>query len=240
MLKKTALTVALAVVLTCVAVAQTTNASLTGRVTDPDKAILVGAQITVINLATGVSYKGDTNESGTYYVTNLPSGTYRMEIEKNGFHTVTKTDIVLHVQDVVEIDFEMAIGSTSELVSVAAGTPDIQTTTSDVSSVVVGTKIRELPLNGRSWTDLANLEPGVSSISTQPQFAGDSNSRGNRGFGAQISIHGSRPTENNYRLDGISLNLAECLAEIWGWTPFRNFQSSQLTIRRNTERPPEA
>ncbi len=74
-----------------------------------------------------------------------------------------------------------------------------------VSAEVNATTVRELPLNGRSWTDLATLQPGVNSIETQPSFASGSD-RGNRGFGSQASISGARPQQNNYRLDGISIN----------------------------------
>jgi len=80
----------------------------------------------------------------------------------------------------------------------------VQLASSALSAVVEAPTVVGLPLNGRSWTDLANLQPGVAGIETQVPF-GDSG-RGNRGFGAQLSISGSRPQQNNYRLDGISLN----------------------------------
>src|ERR1700732_1819216 len=76
---------------------------------------------------------------------------------------------------------------------------------SAIGAVVNSTTVRELPLNGRSWTDLANLQPGVVGVETQVPFTSGSN-RGSRGFGAQISISGGRPQQNNYRLDGISIN----------------------------------
>jgi hypothetical protein len=71
--------------------------------------------------------------------------------------------------------------------------------------VVNETTVRELPLNGRSWTDLTTLQAGTNAIVTQPSFATGSD-RGNRGFGSQVTISGSRPQQNNYRLDGISVN----------------------------------
>jgi hypothetical protein len=90
-------------------------------------------------------------------------------------------------------------------VEVTAAVPDVQLTSSDISAVVTANTVRELPLNGRSWTDLAALQPGVATIQTQPSFATGSD-RGNRGFGQQLTISGARPQQNNYRLDGISLN----------------------------------
>src|SRR6202022_4477924 len=83
--------------------------------------------------------------------------------------------------------------------------PAVQLASSSISAVVNSTTVRELPLNGRSWTDLASLQPGVDAIQTQASFTSGAD-RGNRGFGAQLSISGARPQQNNYRLDGVSLN----------------------------------
>src|ERR1700722_9996657 len=185
--------------------AQSPNASLTGRVTDQSKAVIAGTKITLINTGTNLRFEGTTNDTGNYYITELPPGAYRMEVEKPGFKTIIKPDIVLHVQDVLELNFEMAVGSVAESITVEAGAPAVQLATSSISAVVNSTTIQELPLNGRSWTDLANLQPGVSGIETQASFA-SGHDRGGRGFGAQISISGGRPQQNNYRLDGISLN----------------------------------
>src|SRR4030088_3167910 len=91
------------------------------------------------------------------------------------------------------------------MIIVTAEVPAIQLTSSDIGAVVNATTVRELPLNGRSWTDLAQLQPGVSAIHTQPDFSAGTD-RGNRGFGQQLTISGARPQQNNYRLDGVSLN----------------------------------
>jgi len=90
-------------------------------------------------------------------------------------------------------------------VDVTTDAPTVQLTSSGISATVNATTVRELPLNGRSWTDLAALQPGVSTIQNQPSFSSGSD-RGNRGFGQQLTISGARPQQNNYRLDGISLN----------------------------------
>jgi len=88
--------------------AQSSNASLTGRITDPSKAVIPAAKVSVINTGTRIHYDTATNGTGSYYVANLSPRTYRVEVEKLGFKTVIKSDLVLHVQDAVEVNFEMA------------------------------------------------------------------------------------------------------------------------------------
>jgi outer membrane cobalamin receptor len=99
----------------------------------------------------------------------------------------------------------LQIGHATEQVVVTSAAPAVQLSSSDISAVVDATTVRELPLNGRSWTDLAALQPGVNMIQTQPSFATGAD-RGNRGFGQELTISGARPQQNNYRLDGVSLN----------------------------------
>ena len=99
----------------------------------------------------------------------------------------------------------MKVGETAQLIEVTEAAPLVQVTSSAISAVVEATTVRELPLNGRDWASLATLSPGVNAIETQMPFESGA-VRGNRGFGAQLTISGSRPTQNNYRLDGLSIN----------------------------------
>src|SRR5207253_6348922 len=103
------------------------------------------------------------------------------------------------------LDLTMKVGTAVETIQVTGEAHAVQIATSDISAFVNATTVRELPLNGRSWTDLATLQPGVDAIHTQPDFAAGTD-RGNRGFGQQLTISGARPQQNNYRLDGVSLN----------------------------------
>src|SRR5258708_18761148 len=105
----------------------------------------------------------------------------------------------------IGLDQALRVGWVNETVVVPSEVPAVQLSTSDISAVVNATTVRELPLNGRSWTDLAQLQPGVNAIHTQPDFSAGTD-RGNRGFGQQLTISGARPQQNNYRLDGVSLN----------------------------------
>src|SRR6185503_13861510 len=108
---------------TAVVRAQSTNASLTGRITDPTKALIGDARVVAISNSTNVRYETTTNGSGEYYLANLPPGLYRIEIEKTGFKRIIKPDVILHVQDALEIDFEMTLGDLSETITVAGGAP---------------------------------------------------------------------------------------------------------------------
>src|SRR5262249_31528332 len=141
--------------------AQSERASVTGRVTDPSKAVITGAHVVVVNLSTNVRYEGATGDSGDYYITALPPGTYRIEVEKTGFQTVIKSDLVLHVQDTIQINFEMTVGSSSEIVTVTAQTPMMNTTDASVSTVVDRQFVENMPLNGRSFQSLITLTPGT-------------------------------------------------------------------------------
>src|ERR1700739_4292520 len=90
--------------------AQSTNASLTGRVTDPSKASIADAKVAAVSAATNVRYETTTNNSGEYYLPNLPPSLYRIEIEKPGFKKLIKPDVILHVQDALELNFQMTVG----------------------------------------------------------------------------------------------------------------------------------
>ena len=185
--------------------AQSPNASLRGRVTDASEAVIVGARILAINMGTNISYEGATNSAGEYYIPNLLPGTYRIEAEKTGFSSVLKPGVVLHIQEEVEINFELAIGALSDKITVEGGAPVVELSTSAPGTVVDSSAVRELPLNGRSWTDLATLQPGVVGIETQANYSAAAD-RGNRGFGSQVSITGGRVRQNSYRIDGVSVN----------------------------------
>jgi hypothetical protein len=103
------------------------------------------------------------------------------------------------------VDLRLAPGGVQETVSVTTETPSVDTSTPTLSAVVGGETLRELPLNGRDWTNLATLQPGIASVRAQAP-SGVTTARGNRGYGDELAVAGHRPQENNYRLDGVSIN----------------------------------
>ena len=183
--------------------AQSTNASLTGRITDPKKAVITAATITIINTGTGIHYQGLTNETGTYYVSNLPPGRYRIEVEKLGFKAVIQSGVILHVQDALEVNFEMMLGSASESVTVAGVSPPLDTESSTVGTIVEQRKANELPLNGRNVFNLIVLAPSVI-----PQGSSTGTPVGVNPFGwGNYQVSGSFGNQSAEYLDGQPLNI---------------------------------
>ena len=151
----------------CVLCPQFTNAFLTGRITDPAKAIIGGAKIAAISADTNARYETTTNSTGEYYLANLPPDSYRIEIEKPGFKKLIKPDVIFHVQDALKIDFEMALGDVSETVMVESGAPLLNTESGIVSTVINHNFVDNFPLNGRSFQTLISLTPGVVVTATR-------------------------------------------------------------------------
>ena len=185
--------------------AQVAGGTILGTVKDPSGRVIADVHIVMENVATGVSRDVVTNEEGFYSAPNLLPGTYELTFSAKGFKTEVHRGIILTVGASVSMDQVLRVGSVTEKVMVQSEVPAVQLSSSDISAVVNAATVRELPLNGRSWTDLAQLQPGVNAIHTQPDFSAGTD-RGNRGFGQQLTISGARPQQNNYRLDGVSLN----------------------------------
>src|SRR6202158_6310347 len=185
--------------------AQVAGGPLSGTITDPSGAGIPQARVVIKNVATGVERSVTTNTDGFYTAPSLLPGEYQVTLDAKGFNTETRTGITMTVGAQRTFDLALQIGTVSHRVEVTTEAPAVELATSDIGATVNATTVRELPLNGRSWTDLAALQPGVETIQTQPTFATGSD-RGNRGFGQQLTISGARPQQNNYRLDGVSLN----------------------------------
>lgn len=180
--------------------AQSTNASLAGRVTDPSKARIAGAKVAAINAGTNASDEATTNAAGEYYLGSLVPGTYRIEVEKPGFRKLIKPEVILHVQDALDIDFELLVGAASESVTVEAGAPLLNTSDATVTTLIENRFVENMPLNGRSFSALINLTPGVVLVPTNFFEEG------------QFSVNGQRPDANYFMVDGVSANLGTPVA----------------------------
>src|SRR6266849_1139346 len=191
---------------TWVARAQETGGSIVGTVSDPSGAAIGSANVTIKNVATGGERPVVTNGDGLFAVPNLIPGKYLITVVSPGFSTAVISDVGLVAGERREVNVSMKLGQASDKVTVVSSEiSDVQLASSEVRGVVDSHTVNELPLNGRDWTSLTLLEPGVAQIRTQKAL-GVSNDRPNRGLGTDVTIGGNRPQGNNYRLDGVSIN----------------------------------
>jgi hypothetical protein len=180
--------------------AQRSTATIRGVVTDPTKAIIEGATVTAKNAVTGFVRTSTTNSAGIYVLTELPVGTYTVTAEAKGFKTLTKTGMELNVADVRVSNFQLETGTIQETVSVVANTLAVKTEGGEVAGLVTGEQVRELPLNGRNFLQLAILMPGVS--------APDALNTKDKGLmsGSDLSVSGAASTANLWTVDGANNN----------------------------------
>src|SRR5713101_250892 len=177
-------------------------ATLTGYLTDPNGLRVPNVTVQVTNDDTNIKYSGETNDEGLYRVSSIPTGTYRVVVQKTGFKTIVKQGVELHVQDVIALNFQLEVGSVAESVTVEAGASMINTTSAAVSTVVDQTYVKNMPLNGRSFQDLILLTPGA--VTQTPQVSQLPRISGQNG---EFSINGQRTDANNYTVDGVSANV---------------------------------
>jgi hypothetical protein len=182
---------------------QVVGGTIAGTLTDPTGAPMPDVKVEIENVATQIATAVTTNSDGFYTAPNLLPGNYKITASRTGFATVV-SQLTLTVGAQRIVNLAMRVGGATEVVRVTTEAPDVELASSEISGVVNATTIRELPLNGRDWTQLATLQPGIATIRTQPSVG--ASDRGQRGFGTQMTINGGRPAQNNYRLDGVSIN----------------------------------
>jgi hypothetical protein len=184
---------------------QSSGGVIRGTITDPSSAVIQGATVTIVQGGTGETRRLASNSAGLYDAPNLPIGTYTLTVAASGFSTVVRTGIEVRVGSERVIDVGLTIGAAEQTVTATAEGAAVDLATSETGGVETGQVVRELPLNGRDWTTLAALQPGVSIVRTENPVVLDV-PRGNRGYGVMMAISGSRPEQSTYWLDGINLN----------------------------------
>ncbi|HET6932586.1 MAG TPA: TonB-dependent receptor [Candidatus Acidoferrum sp.] len=204
---------ALLIVLSTAAIcaAQSDTARLQGTVTDPQGNAVSGAAVNVTSVETGRLSTVTTSELGYYTVSALPPGNYRVDISQKGFKKVSRT-LELQVAQLGVADFQLSVGEVTETITVEGGSPVINSQDSAIGEVVESSQITQLPLNGRNFTQLATLVPGVTrGVPTGSNSATGVNNNaetfrfGQEG-GASLAVNGLRPQANNFILDGIDNN----------------------------------
>jgi carboxypeptidase family protein/TonB-dependent receptor-like protein len=183
----------------CAAFAQTVGASLQGTVSDPSGAAIAGAALEILNVDTGAVRSLVTDGGGRWREPVLSSGDYQIRVTAPGFQTIIRKGIHLAVGQESVIDLQMELGQTQSEVRVTAEAPPINLVSGSVSGLVDQKQMRDLPLNGRSFQQLALLQPGVNAVT-----AGGSDPVGGRT--PKISMNGTRPEQSSFLLDGTDIN----------------------------------
>jgi hypothetical protein len=185
--------------------AQVSGATLNGTVTDSSGAVVANVQVSIKNEDTAEVRTVTVDAAGFYSAPNLLPGKYDVSATASGFSTTLQNGITLTVGAQQLLNIKMQVGQVTQTVEVHEQAPSVDLATSTIGGVVGRDAVVSLPLNGRDWTSLATLEPGVDSVgSIQANTGGPDRAR--RGYGVQMTISGTRPTQNNYRIDGISVN----------------------------------
>ncbi|MBA2340836.1 MAG: carboxypeptidase regulatory-like domain-containing protein, partial [Pyrinomonadaceae bacterium] len=210
LLKRLATSIAMLLLFTFTALAQTDTGRIEGTVTDANGAVIAGATVTAINVEQNTRTEVVTNDEGFYSIPALRPGAYTLEISAPNFSRQTRPDVVLQVSQVARIDSQLQAGAVTESVEVSGGAPLVDVGSSAIGEVIQGRQIVELPLNGRNVLELARLVPGVTAgvpggFATGAGGNAETFRGGNTG-GAALSVNGQRTQANNFLLDGVDNN----------------------------------
>src|SRR5437899_3807346 len=181
--------------------AQVTTATIAGVVQDASGAVIPGVSITIKNVETAITRTATTDQGGRYTVPDLTLGNYEVQAQLAGFQTEVRSGITLTVGRVAVVNFALTVGQLSDKVTITAEAPLVESTTSAMSSLVDERTIRDLPLNGRSYDQLALLQPGVVTVG-----AGQASVAFDFGTGQRFNVNGSRAYANTFMLDGTTIN----------------------------------
>jgi hypothetical protein len=181
--------------------AQTVNGNIVGTVRDQQGAVMPSINVVAKNLETAVERTATSDEGGAFTIPGLPAGNYDVTVSTAGFETEIRRNVTLTVGGVVHVAVALKVGAVTDKVEVTGEAPQVETTNATISGLVSDSVIRELPLNGRDWLQLAVLQSGVLTVDSQ---AGNSSPA--KGLGVKMSISGGRPTQNVFRVDGLVVN----------------------------------
>lgn len=172
--------------------------TLLGTITDPTGGVVPGAKVVAVNLATNETREFTSDETGSYQFNALPSGTYRLTVTAASFKQAVVDDLVLRVNSQLRADVALQVGAVAESVEITAATPQLQTNTAVVGTVIDNRTVKELPFNNRNFYDLIALTPGVIKV------RGTSSVMDER----SAEIGGVRNTATNAMLDGVDFSVA--------------------------------
>ena len=206
-------------VLLCVATgaAQTVTGSVTGTVTDPSGAVIPGATVVAINMATSVQTAAKTNSGGVYSIRFLPIGDYQVAVSAEGFNKVTLPQFKLEIGQTANLDARLTVGSNTSSVTVNGGlAPILDTADGSLGLSVSSEEISKIPLNGQNFSSVTLFQPGA--VATAPTGLTGNNAIERSTFNSDVvTINGNRAQANNYTLDGTDIN--ETQNNLIGYNP---------------------
>jgi hypothetical protein len=183
--------------------AQVAGGSITGTVRGESGAAMPGVRVSITDATSSAARTVTTDTDGFYNAPDLPPGIYEMSVSAPGFVTQVMTTIGVAAGAERALNFVMRAGDPRQVVRTVAPPSQVSSATSTVGGTVGASTVRDTPINGRDWAALATLQAGVTGVQNGSATGGGNT---DRGFGAAVSISGSRPDQNSYRLDGISIN----------------------------------
>ena len=177
--------------------AQQITGSIRGTIIDPSAAVVQNATVTARQTETGLARSTSTDRSGAYVLLELPVGHYEIRVEAKGFRKYLQEGIALNVNEMATLNVRLAVGTETRQVEVSADAPLIQNTSTSLSKVALERDILDLPLNGRDFSQLGVLQPGVA-----PLTPGLIEASGTLRAGQAYAVDGQRPESNNFMIDG--------------------------------------
>jgi hypothetical protein len=190
----------LCLILAIPTLAQRTSGQISGSIVDQSGALVSGAMVRVTQIGTNTERTITTSDEGTYTITDLPIGIYRVSVTKTGFKEAVIENVTVNISSTTRQDVNLEIGQVGEIVTVSADAIQVETQTGAIGEVVTGQQVRELPLNGRSFVQLTQLQPGVA-----PQNNFDSKNKG-LFSGVDFSVNGNSAQSNLFLTDGANNN----------------------------------
>jgi len=202
------------------AIAQSNKGSVVGTVKDPNEALVTSAKVTAVNLATGETREVTTGDDGTYVISNLEPGRYKVTVEAPGFQTVVFDAVNVETNARLPLDVKFAVAGGAGTVTVTAeSAPLVESETSVRGDVITGRQVTDLPISQRNFTLLATLSPGVTrpfvgviggggnfEAGGNPVGTSTESTRFRESGGSVLVVNGARPTNNNFTLDGVDNN----------------------------------
>jgi len=183
--------------------AQTVSGTILGTVQDQQGAVIAKATVSAKSTDTGATRTATSDDAGNYRIVGIPAGAYEVSVTAPGFKTEVRTGVAVTVGGESSLQFSLTVGAVTEKVEVTGEIAQVDVSSSTLAGFVNANTIRELPLNGRDWLQLALLQPGTSFNTGQNQLDAR---HGQRGNGTAMSISGGRVTDNAFRIDGILVN----------------------------------